>query len=55
MVAGTGLGLLAYFQIGFYVAALVSCGVSLVVTAGVSLLDGRTFDFDRLALREGTS
>ena len=31
MIAGTGIGLYSYFAIGFYVAALVSAGVSLIV------------------------
>lgn len=31
MVAGTGIGLYSYFAIGFYVAALVSAGVSLII------------------------
>lgn len=30
MVAGTSAGLVGYFVVGFYVAALISCGVSLV-------------------------
>ncbi|MCU7554134.1 urea transporter [Alteromonas sp. ASW11-19] len=30
MVAGTTCGLIGYFAIGFYVAAIISCGVSLV-------------------------
>lgn len=54
MLAGTGLGLLAYFQIGFYVAALVSCAVSLFVIVVVSLVQGRlqprnTFEFSSLS------
>lgn len=31
MVAGTAIGLYSYFAIGFYVAALVSAGISLVI------------------------
>jgi len=34
MIAGTLFGLIAYFAIGFYVAALVSCAVSLIVSIG---------------------
>ena len=49
MLAGTSLGLLAYFQIGFYVAALVSCAVSLIVILVVSKLGGETFDFSKIS------
>lgn len=49
MVAGTVLGLISYFQIGFYVAALVSCAVSLLVITVVSKLDASDFRFDSLA------
>jgi len=49
MVLGTGLGLLAYFQIGFYVAALVSCAVSLLVIASVSRLEKVSFNFESLS------
>ncbi|MDT8397093.1 MAG: sodium:solute symporter family protein [Pseudomonadales bacterium] len=53
MLSGTGSGLLAYFQIGFYVAALVSCAVSLLVIVTSSFM-GRhgNFDFAQLAARE---
>lgn len=54
MLSGTGLGLLAYYQIGFYVAALVSCAVSLVTIVGVSILSKKQFDFDAL-IRSGDS
>lgn len=48
MIAGTVCGLVAYFQIGFYVAALVSCAVSLGVILTTSYLDRRPFDFASL-------
>jgi Na+/proline symporter len=48
MVTGTASGLLAYFVIGFYVAALVSCAVSLVCITLVSTLEKHSFDFSRL-------
>ena len=49
MLAGSCLGLLAYFQIGFYVAALSSCAVSLLVIVIVSQFGGAKFDFNALA------
>lgn len=49
MLCGTGAGLLAYYQIGFYVAALVSCGVSLIVMTLVSFMHKKTFDFTSLS------
>ena len=49
MVAGSTLGLLAYFQIGFYVAALVSCGTSLLVMLPSILGKHQPFDFATLA------
>ncbi|CAN0506407.1 unnamed protein product, partial [Scytosiphon promiscuus] len=48
-ILGTSLGLLAYFQIGFYVAALVSAAVSLLTIVAVSLIDKRQFDFNELS------
>ncbi len=48
MVSGTVLGLASYFMIGFYVAALVSCAVSLVVTLVFSKFENHLFDFDSL-------
>ena len=33
MAAGTGLGLVGYFMVGFYVAALISCAVSGLICA----------------------
>jgi len=49
MVSGTALGLVAYFTIGYYVAAVASCAVSLLVIVVVSRLDSREFNFDKLA------
>lgn len=49
MVCGTVIGLFSYFQIGYYVAALVSCAVSLVVILVVSRLDGASFRFESLS------
>lgn len=54
MVAGTGLGLLAYFTIGYYVAAVASCAVSLLVITLVSRLDQSKFNFESLA-KSGSS
>jgi len=51
MVAGSSLGLVAYFTIGFYVAALVSCAVSLAVIALCSALWPSDFGFASLADR----
>lgn len=55
MLSGTGLGLLAYFQIGFYVAALASCAVSLLVMVTVSYFEGSRFDFASLNKGESKS
>lgn len=55
MVAGTGLGLLAYFTIGYYVAAVASCAVSLIVIVVVSRMDKSQFNFESLANSESTS
>jgi Na+/proline symporter len=49
MVSGTISGLSAYFLIGFYVAALVSCAVSLVVIIAVSRMGENHFQFESLA------
>lgn len=52
MAFGTGCGLIAYFQIGFYVAALFSCLVSLLVCGiGLACKDAR-FDWQRLQRME---
>ena len=49
MLSGTCLGLLAYFTIGYYVAAVASCAVSLLVIVLVSKIENKTFDFDELS------
>ena len=46
MLLGTLTGLWAYWLIGFYVAALVSCAVSLLVMLLGSLLANENFNFD---------
>ena len=48
MIAGSSLGLLAYFSIGFYVAALVSCAVSLATILLCSFWNREEFDFATL-------
>jgi len=48
MVSGTATGLFAYFYIGFYVAALVSCGVSLIVMLALSYKNKHKFNFAQL-------
>jgi len=52
MAAGTGVGLVAYFQIGFYVAALISCLVSLVVCLIGLALHNAEFNWQRLQRME---
>jgi Na+/pantothenate symporter len=49
MVAGTAIGLTAYFLIGFYVAALVSAAVSMSIVLLSSWLRPATFDWAQLA------
>lgn len=48
MIAGTLSGLYSYFAIGFYVAALVSCAVSLAVMLICIGLKPEQFDFNNL-------
>jgi len=48
MISGTLLGLLAYFYIGFYVAAIVSCATSLFVISIMSKLVPEDFSFSSL-------
>lgn len=52
MLSGTAAGLIAYYQIGFYVAALVSCAVSLLAMLLVGWRHRAHFDFKTLATRE---
>jgi Na+/proline symporter len=49
MVLGTAIGLYSYFAIGFYVAALVSAGVSLIIMLPCFFMKD---SFDRNSLRE---
>ena len=52
MSAGTVVGLIAYFQIGYYVAALVSCAVSLLLIVTVSMLTRSDFTFEKLTKKK---
>jgi Na+/proline symporter len=49
MALGTGIGLWAYFAIGFYVAALVSAAVSMFITIGAMMLSKGMFEWESLA------
>ncbi|MBD3617959.1 MAG: sodium:solute symporter family protein [Chromatiales bacterium] len=49
MIAGTTAGLIGFFTIGFYVAALLSGLVSMLVVLAGSLLTPASFDWQRLA------
>ena len=55
MVLGTVTGLIAYFSIGFYVAALVSAAVSMLAVIVSTWLRPAAFDWARLNPREGVS
>ena len=48
MAVGTATGLWAFFAIGFYTAALVATGVSLIISVIFVLSDGTRFDFEKL-------
>jgi hypothetical protein len=52
MALGTAAGLVAYSVIGFYVAALVSATVSMVVVLIASRLWPDDFDWRRLATEQ---
>jgi Na+/proline symporter len=52
LVLGTGAGLLAYFQLGWYTAALIGSAVSVVVTAGNLAFARGLFDWRALDARE---
>lgn len=54
MIAGTVTGLIAYFQIGFYVAALVSSAVSLVIVLLFGKLSPDNFSFLNIDERKPT-
>lgn len=53
MTLGTITGLWSYFSIGFYVAALVSTAVSLLVMTVFSLIQPRQFDWRQLEGEQG--
>lgn len=48
MLLGTGTGLVAYFVLGWYTAALIGTAVSTVVTFGSAALGSADFDWARL-------
>lgn len=48
MLLGTVIGLIAYFQIGWYTASLIGAAVSMVVTIVASSLSKREFDWSTL-------
>ncbi|MET0066646.1 MAG: sodium:solute symporter family protein [Candidatus Thiodiazotropha sp.] len=48
MLAGTGIGLASYFLIGFYVAALVSAAVSMLIVLASTWLAPRSFEWGQL-------
>ncbi|MBK1692856.1 sodium:solute symporter family protein [Ectothiorhodospira mobilis] len=48
MVLGSAAGILAYFQIGFYVGALVGAAVSMVVVLATTWARPGDFDWERL-------
>lgn len=49
MLGGTIAGLIAYFTIGYYVAAVASCAVSLLLIVAVSRFSDERFDFAALS------
>jgi Na+/proline symporter len=55
MVLGTAAGLTAYFQIGFYVAALVSAVVSMTLVIITTLMKPQRFDWQQLDEQEAES
>jgi urea-proton symporter len=55
MVMGTVTGIWAYFAVGFYVAALVSAAVSMLIVVTSTWLMPATFDWERLAAGTGGS
>ena len=48
MLIGTLAGLIAYFQIGFYVAALVSTAVSMLIVLTSTLVSPHDYDWQQL-------
>jgi Na+/proline symporter len=52
MLLGSAVGLVAYFQLGWYTAALVGTGVSFIITMTGAALNRDRFDWSRLAAEE---
>jgi len=48
MLLGGGIGLIAYFQIGWYVASTIGTAVSMAWVLGSALLSKQRFDWNRL-------
>jgi Na+/proline symporter len=51
MLLGSVIGLIAYFQIGWYTASLIGTAVSFLTVVLTTLLQPRAFDWRRLAAR----
>ena len=49
MFLGSAVGLISYFMVGFYVAALTGALVSFVITVGSTLIWPQQFSWDELA------
>jgi Na+/pantothenate symporter len=49
MLSGTVIGIICYFQIGFYVAAVVSAAVSMTVVIATTAYKPNDFDWNLLA------
>ena len=48
MISGTLIGLIAYFQLGWYTASLIGAAVSMIVTVIFSAFSRKRFDWKRL-------
>ncbi len=48
MVLGAGVGLIAYFAIGWYVASLIGTAVSMIWVVGCAAISKTRFDWDQL-------
>jgi len=48
MVLGTGSGLIAYFQLGWYTASLIGAAVSMIVTIVATLFSKKSFNWSDL-------
>jgi len=55
MLLGSGVGLLAYVQIGWYTATLIGTAVSFVTVVGTTLLRPGSFDWRTLAAERGAA